>query len=406
MTEDIVRRISSRLLSMLPIDIGAVFGMEAHMEGLTPLLDMDSNSDEVRIIGIWGMGGTGKTTIANYLYDKFKDNFSPHYCFVHKIREISIKPGLLYVQEQLIANILDEEPGKLWNLDRGAQIIKSRFRNLKAFVVLDDVNDGIQLSFLAKEARWFGPGSRIIITTRDKSLLDSSGVKILYNVKCLDNDNSLQLFHHIAFPGTGGYPPSPVFTDLSNRVSRLAQGLPLALEAFGRYLCGKSLGEWQHVLESFEGDPYESIMNILRISYDGLNEVGKAAFLHVACLFNGEPKCRVMSLLHCGESGISVLEEKSLINISTDECIAMPVLVEETGKKIVRQESGNRPAKQRILWHPDDIHPVLADKAVSSRQKKFLSLFSLAMPGFLFLISMTCIYYLIIRGQQKLREWP
>ncbi|EFH46602.1 predicted protein [Arabidopsis lyrata subsp. lyrata] len=362
MIEDIVRRISSRLLSMLPIDFGDIVGMKTHVEGLSPLLNMDAN-DEVRMIEIWGMGGIGKTTIAKYIYEQYKHRFSPHFCFIPNVRKISSKHGLLYLQEKLISNILGEEHVKLWSVEQGAHCIKSRLGHLKVFIVLDDVDDVNQLYALAKEAKWFGLGSRIIVTTRDKSLLNNfCGVRIfVYDVKCMDNDNAIKLFEQVAFEG--GHPPSHVYKDLSNRVSRLAQGLPLALEAFGFYLHGKSLMEWKDGLKSFEEAPYENIMSILKISYDNLDELGKTAFLHVACLFNGDPVLRVTTLLDCGRFGIRDLVEKSLIDISTDGCIAMHGLVEQTGRHIVCQESGNRPAKQRILWHPDDIYRVLANYA-------------------------------------------
>lgn len=208
MIEDIVRRISSVLLSMLPIDFGDIVGMKTHVEGLSNLLNMDAN-DEVRMIGIWGMGGIGKTTIAKYIYEQYKPRFSPHYCFLPNIRKISSKHGLLYLQEQLLSSILGEEHVKLWSVEQGAHCIKSRLGNLKVFIVLDDVDDVNQLYTLAKESRWFGLGSRIIVTTRDKSLLNSCGVRIVYDVKCMDNDNALKLFEQVAFEGR--HPPSHVY---------------------------------------------------------------------------------------------------------------------------------------------------------------------------------------------------
>lgn len=183
MTEDIVQRISSRLLSMLPIDLGDVVGMEAHMKALRPLLDMDSKNDEVLMMGIWGMGGIGKTTIAKYIYELFKRQFSPHYCFIQNVRETSTKHGLLCLQEQLLSNVLGKVDKKLWRVEEGVRYIKSRLKHLKFFVVLDDVDDVKQLQALAEKPTWFGPGSRIIITTRDKSLLNSCAVQLMYNVK-------------------------------------------------------------------------------------------------------------------------------------------------------------------------------------------------------------------------------
>ncbi|XP_019089160.1 PREDICTED: TMV resistance protein N-like [Camelina sativa] len=337
-------RIANRKGKVPHNDFSDIVGMKTHEEGLSPLLNMDAN-DEVRMIGIWGMGGIGKTTI---------------------VKRISSKHGLLYLQEQLLSNILGEEHVKLWSVEQGVHCIKSRLGHLKVFIILDDVNDVNQLHALAKEARWFGLGSRIIVTTRDKSLLNNScGVRFVYDVKFMDNDTALKLFEQVAFEG--GHPPSHVYKDLSICATGLAQGLPLALEAFGFYLHGKSIVEWKDGLKSFEEAPYENITSILNISYNSLDEVGKAAFLHVACLFNGDPVLRVSTLLNRGEFEIRHLAKKSLIDISTDGCIAMHGLVEQTGRHIVRPESGSRPAKQRILWHPDDIYALLANYAGTSK---------------------------------------
>lgn len=77
------------------------------------------------------------------------------------------------------------------------------------------------------------PGSRIIITTQDKGLLSSYGVRTIYEVKRLDTDDSLQIFNQIAFEG--GLPPSDCYNQLSVRASRLAQGLPSAIDAYGLF---------------------------------------------------------------------------------------------------------------------------------------------------------------------------
>lgn len=121
--------------------------------------------------------------------------------------------------------------------------------------------------------------------------------------------------------------------------------------------------EWDKALRSFEKAPYDNIPRILNISYESLDELSKTAFLHVACLFNGELVSRVKSLLHRGEDGIRVLAEKSLIDLSTNGRIAMHHLLEKIGR---RNESGNDLALQPILRHWYDICR-LADRAGTTR---------------------------------------
>uniref|UniRef100_A0A1J3HSB3 Putative disease resistance protein n=1 Tax=Noccaea caerulescens TaxID=107243 RepID=A0A1J3HSB3_NOCCA len=354
MIEEIVQRISSRLLSILPIDFGDTVGMEAHMEALSSLLDMGSK-DEARIIGISGTGGIGKTTIAKYLYEHLKLRFSPHHCFLESVSKLCGEHGLVYLQQQLLSNIFHEENVKLGSVEHGRQQLEFRIRDVKVFLVLDDVDDAKQLRALAKDIRWFGAGSRIIITTRDKSLLNSCGG--VYDVKCLDDDKALQLFQRIAFEGDQP-PSSDYYKDLSRRVTRLAQGLPLALQAFGFYLKRMPLVKWERALVSFKNAPDGNIRRILDISCDSLDGVSKSALLHVTCLLNGGPVWCFKAPLDRVEDGLKVLAEKSLINISTDGLISMHRLLEGKGSYIVDQESGNQP---EILFH-GNIYQVLADK--------------------------------------------
>ncbi|KAL0699621.1 hypothetical protein Bca4012_055743 [Brassica carinata] len=358
MIEDVVQNISSRLLSMLPISFPDVVGIKAHMNVLNPLLDMDSKDDDARIIGITGTGGIGKTTIAKYLYEKHKLGFSPHHYFMENIAKLHREHGLLHLQNQLLSSIFRAENVMLESIEHGRQHLVFRLKYEKVFLVFDDVDDVKQLDALAKEVQWFAPGSRIIITTRDKSLLNSNEV---YDVKYLDDDQALQLFQQIAFKG--GQPPTSVHSDFSSRASKLGQGLPLALEALGSSLRGKSEVEWRKALDSFKKAPYNNIPRILNISYESLDEFSKTSLLHVACLFNRELVSRVKSLLHRGEDVIRVLAEKSLIDLFTNGRIAMHHLLEKMGR---RNESGNNLALQPILWHWYDICR-LADKAGTTR---------------------------------------
>lgn len=363
LVEGVVELLSDKLLSMLPMDLGDMVGMEADMDQIEHLLDMSFRTNEVRMVGIWGMAGIGKTAIAKNLYQKHKHHFKIHHCFMEKVSSLKAKSPL-DLQKWLLSDILQKKNLKALNLGQGAPCIKSRLVNLKSLIVIDDVDDVKQLDALAKEASWFGPGTRIIITTRDKSLLNSSSCAV-YKVEYLKDDKALQIFQRFAFQGAA---PPIAYNDLSISISQLAQGLPSALEDFGTYLRGKSLVEWRDALKSFREAPLEKTMVDLKSSYDGLDELGKAAFLHVACLFNGEPVRRVRKLIGQGKAGMRVLKEKSLIKVSSDRRITMHRLLEQMGKHIVRQESNNNPSQQRILWHHDDILRVLDTNTVSYTQ--------------------------------------
>ncbi|CAA7043063.1 unnamed protein product [Microthlaspi erraticum] len=355
MVEDAVRRISNQLLTEHTTDHDEdIVGMSSHMESLGSLLEMESD-EEVRFVGILGMGGVGKTTIAKYLYGRFARHFSADCrCFVENVGNDYREKGLLYLEENFLSKFFGVEQTRRCNVGS----IKAKLRHRKVFVVLDDVDKVEQLHGLAKDPSCFGPGSRIIITTRDKGILDTYRVKThVYPVKCLDQDDALHMFKHIVSKGE----PSPDGVEqLLIRASRLAHGLPYALKFYSSELrWKKTKEEWEKAVLEWEEAPHKNIMGTLRSIYDRLGTRDKIAFLHVACLFNGDSLLRASSLLDCGESRIRDLVEQSLVDISAQGCIHMNVLVEQIGREIVLEESGGIPQRQRILWDPEHVYDVL-----------------------------------------------
>ncbi|XP_010463278.1 PREDICTED: TMV resistance protein N-like [Camelina sativa] len=269
MIDNIVSDIWTRLSSMLPIEFADVVGMTPHMERLDFLLNIRSEK-EVRMIGIWGMGGIGKTTISKYLFHQYSGGFSAR-CFIQDVWKISSSFGLVGLQEKFVSSILPEEHVKLSTLEHGHHHIKSRLGHQRVFVVLDGVDNVDQIRALVKESSMFGRVSYIIITTRDQSLLKTCGIidRDLYEVSCLESSDSLLLLKRFAFEG--GTPPSDIYEQLSLRASQLAHGLPFALEAFGLCFRGKTTPiEWKDELRRLGTTPHESTIQILKISYDDL----------------------------------------------------------------------------------------------------------------------------------------
>ncbi|EFH69218.1 hypothetical protein ARALYDRAFT_471969 [Arabidopsis lyrata subsp. lyrata] len=358
MVGEIARDISRRVTLLHKIDSGNIVGMKAHMEGLNHRLDLESN--EVLMVGIWGMGGIGKTSIAKCLYDQLSPKFPAH-CFTENIKSVSKDIGhdLKHLQKEMLCNILCDDI-RLWSVEAGCQEIKKRLGNQRVFLVLDGVDKVSQVHALAKDKNWFGPGSRIIITTRDMGLLNTCGVEIVYEVKCLDDKDALHMFKQIAFEG--GLPPDS-FEQLSIRASRLAHGLPSAIQAYALFLRGRTATPdgWEEALSALESSLDENIMEILKISYEGLPKPHQNVFLHVVCLFNGDTLQRITSLLHGpipqSSLWIRVLAEKSFIKISTNGSVIMHKLVEQMGREIIRD---NMSLARKFLRDPMEIPDALA----------------------------------------------
>ncbi|RVW37817.1 Disease resistance-like protein DSC1 [Vitis vinifera] len=137
-------------------------------------------------------------------------------------------------------------------------------------------------------------------------------------------------------------------------------GLPLALKVLGSCLYRKSIHEWKSELDKLNQFPNKEVLNVLKTSFDGLDDNEKNMFLDIAFFYKGEDKDFVIEVLDnfFPVSEIGNLVDKSLITIS-DNKLYMHDLLQEMGWEIVRQESIKDPGKRSRLRVHEDIHDVL-----------------------------------------------
>ena len=338
-------------------------GMNFHFENLSLELSMESN--DVRMIGICGIGGIGKTTIAGYVYNQISWGFECS-SFLENVRDVYKSKGQLRLQNQLLNDILGGENKKISNVRQGAYVIKNSLQFRKALIVFDDIEDMDELDLLVGKHDWYGKGSRIIITTRNKHLLNTIEVDYVYEVKVLKPNEALELFSQYAF--RRNLPKMDFDEDLLNRVVYYCQGLPLALKVLGSLLCDKTRREWECELHKLEKEPEEKIQNVLKISLDGLEAKQKVVFLDIACFFEGEDRDFVSKVLDgCnlyGERNIRVLWERCLISISQCNSIYMHDLIKRMGWKIVQEQYPEEPSKWSRIWSSNDIYSAFISEKV------------------------------------------
>uniref|UniRef100_A0A0A0LLB5 NB-ARC domain-containing protein n=1 Tax=Cucumis sativus TaxID=3659 RepID=A0A0A0LLB5_CUCSA len=266
------------------------------------------------MVGLYGIGGIGKTTLARALYNKIVDDFESC-CFLAYVREASNQyRGLVGLQNELLREILVDDSIKVSNLDIGISIIRDRLCSKKILLILDDVDTSEQLEALAGGRDWFGPRSMVIATTRNKHLLAIHEFDILQSVKGLNDDEALELFSWHAFKTSC---PSSDYLDLSKRVVRYCKGLPLALEVVGSFLHSIEQPKFQLILDEYENQYLDKgIQDPLRISYDGLEHEVKENFLYISCCFVGEDINKVKLMLEA--CGCLCLEKRTtkLMNLS------------------------------------------------------------------------------------------
>ncbi|XP_039155275.1 TMV resistance protein N [Eucalyptus grandis] len=341
-------------------------GIHRQVAKLESMLNLES-CDDVLMIGLWGQGGIGKTTLAKALYNDIFRGFEAS-CFLANVRETSKdSKDLVHLQEKLLSEILVGKELTLLSVDGGINLMQHRLCCKRVLLVLDDVDDVKQLNALAGGREWFGKGSRIIITTRDSHLLTFHRIDEdhIYEVKTLDDLEALELFDKHAFLGSKEI---VIRRDLVDSALHYASGLPLALEVLGSFLCGRREQEWESALNKLAKSLDKTINDVLKLSYDGLEDYAREIFLDIACFFKGRSIEYIMKVLNSCDFdttiGVQVLVEKSLI-MKEGETIQMHDLIQLMAMDIVKQECRDDPGRRSRLWLCEDFCDVLSGDLVS-----------------------------------------
>ncbi|KAM3322642.1 hypothetical protein P3S67_003793 [Capsicum chacoense] len=330
----------------------SLVGMQSQVEKVTSLLDMESN--DVRSIGIWGMGGIGKTEIASVLYQRYRHRFEAD-CFLGDVGTLYQRNGLTWLAQVVIRKLLGEKM-TLTSEHEGMIILKNMLRWKKVLFILDDVNHREQLEYLVGGKEWFGKGSRIILTARDRHLLISHVGDNVYEVQLLSEDEALELFSRHAFKEKT---PKEDFMELSRQVVEYAGGLPLALKVLGSSVYGRNKGLWRDIIDRLKEIPNDDILGKLKIGLDGLKKDEMRIFLDIASLYNKRPVYYVEQILKsCGIHmvGISRLIEKSLLSV-TSYYFNMHNLIREMGENVLREKYRNS-----RIWLPKEVHDLFTGK--------------------------------------------
>ncbi|XP_061354687.1 disease resistance protein RPV1-like [Gastrolobium bilobum] len=337
--ENIVQTVIKRLGHKFSGLADDLIGIQPRVTTLESLLKLKSKEDDFRVLGIWGMGGIGKTTLATVLYDRISYLFDAC-CFIEDVSKIYRDGGAIAVQKQILRQTLDEKNLETYSPSEISGIVRYRLHNIKILVVLDNVDQLEQLQDLAIYPKLLFAGSRIIITTRDKHILRVYGADKVHEVPLLNNNDASELFCRKAFKSD----------DRSNS-------------------CVDLIPQWKDALNRLEKNPDNKIMDVLQISIEGLQHEEKEIFLHIACFFKGEREDYVKRILDaCGLHpyiGIQSLVEKSLIMIRNEE-IHMHEMLQELGKKIVRHQCPEMPGCWNRLWLFKDFYHVLSTETVTN----------------------------------------
>jgi hypothetical protein len=271
-------------ISPMALDVPEkILGMKDVFKRLkSKIIATQSVNEKGKCIGIQGMGGAGKTLLAQMVNnnEEIQESFGKHSIFWITVgRDASVSSLYVRMREYLRNQTSCETP-----LEDQRTHLMNVFSNRRVLLILDDWLDNVHE--YRKMIEWLdiakGFGSVTLVTTRDSSITRGINASVEY-LPLLSKEHSWVLFCNHAF-GTNGPPSNQELTKLAKDVCDECKSLPLALKVIGSAMKSKDdIAEWRSTLRDLRTsnatvDVEQQLFDRLRISYEQLDEPTKTCF--------------------------------------------------------------------------------------------------------------------------------
>ncbi|CAH8383955.1 unnamed protein product [Eruca vesicaria subsp. sativa] len=230
--------------------------------------------DETGIMGLYGMGGVGKTTLLTQINNKFCEAVEGFQIVIWVV--VSSDLRVEKIQDDIAKKL--GRHGEEWNRkDKIEKVtdIHAHMKNKKFVLLLDDIWRKVDLTEIGIPSPTRENGCKVVFTTRSREVCGHMGVDDPMEVQCLTNSEAWNLFEKKVGPLT--LKSHPGILEQARKVAEKCRGLPLALNVIGETMSSKrTIQEWHHAVQvlnlyaaDFSGMD-DQILPILKYSYDNL----------------------------------------------------------------------------------------------------------------------------------------
>ncbi|PNY15513.1 CC-NBS-LRR resistance protein [Trifolium pratense] len=260
-----------------------IIGREDDKKKIISLLS-PNEIQNVSLVAIVGIGGIGKTTVAQLVYnDGEVQNMFENSMWVCVSDIFELKAIMTKTLESLTKNKIDDT----LSLDNLQNMFRDSLNGKKYLLVLDDIwNESFEKWTQLKTFLMCGAqGSKILVTTRSKTVAQTMGISDPYVLNGLTPEESWGLLKKITFRDDT-IRVNRNIESMGKKIAEKCRGVPLAIRSLGGILQGKSEErEWINVLQ---GDFWklcedkDNILPVLKLSYQNLSPQQKQCFAYCA----------------------------------------------------------------------------------------------------------------------------